>query len=68
MINPPILQADPLDWTYDDLATELEHLALLEDLEPPASPSFADLTAMVVGEDLRRLTEDLETLARLEAR
>lgn len=68
MIAPPILQADPLDWTYDDLAAELEHLALLEDLEPPAGPSLADLSAMLVDEDLRRVTEDLETVAELEAR
>lgn len=68
MIAPPILQADPLDWTYDDLAMELENLALLEGLEPPAGPSLADLSAMLVDEDLRRVTEDLETVARLEAR
>jgi hypothetical protein len=68
MINPPILQADPLDWTYDDVASELESLALLEDLEIPAGTSLADLSAMVVDEDLRRVTEELETVARLEAR
>jgi hypothetical protein len=68
MIHPPILQADPLDWTYDELASELEALALLEDLELPAGASLADLTAMVVDEDLRRVTEELETVARLEAR
>ena len=70
MLDPPILAAETLDWTYEDVADELEQLALIEDLErePPARPSLADLPALVLDDEIARAAEELETIAELEAR
>jgi hypothetical protein len=71
MTNPAILGADPMDWTYDDLADELEQLAMVADLEPPRGPSLADLPSLGTlagGEELAQLAGDLERVAELAAR
>jgi hypothetical protein len=70
MTKPAILDADPIDWTYDDLADELEHLAIVADLDPPRGPSLADLARLgeVGGDELARVAGDLERIAELAAR
>jgi hypothetical protein len=68
MTTPAILDADPMDWTYDDLADELEQLAMVADLEPPRGPSLADLPELAFDGALSRLAEDLERIAELAAR
>ncbi len=66
MPNPPILAAENVDWTYEDVAEELEHLAMLEDLEPPAGPSLSDLPSLVFDDEIARVAEDLQALADLD--
>jgi hypothetical protein len=56
MPNPPILSVETVDWTYDDVAEELEHLAMIEDLEPSSGPSLADLPSLLLDDDLLRVT------------
>jgi hypothetical protein len=68
MTTPAILDADTIDWTYDDLADELERLAMVADLEPPRGPSLADLPQLPFDGALSRIAEDLETVAELAAR
>ena len=68
MPNPPCLSVENLDWTFEDVAEELEHLAMNEDLEPPSGPSLSDLPSLLFDDDLRRVAEDLATVAALEAR
>ncbi len=68
MPTPPILQVETIDWTYEDVAEELEHLAMIEDLEPPAGPSLADLPALFVDDEIARVAADLEQVAELEGR
>ncbi len=68
MPNPPIVAAENMDWTYEDFAEELEHLALVEDLEPPAGPTLADLPSWVFDDEFRRIAGELEIVAELEAR
>jgi hypothetical protein len=68
MTTPAILDADLLDWTYDDLADELEQLAMLSGLEPPTGASLVDLGALAFRDDLALLAADLERVAQLEAR
>ncbi len=67
MPNPPILAADTVDWTYEDVAEELEHLAMLEDLEPPAGPSLSDLPSTLLDDEIARAAEDLEAISELES-
>ncbi len=67
MPNPPILAADTVDWTYEDVAEELEHLAMLEDLEPPAGPSLSDIPSMLFDDEIARAAEDLEQISELES-
>jgi hypothetical protein len=68
--TPAILDADTMDWTYDDLAEELEQLAIVADLEPPRGPSLADLPSLgaLGGDELAQLAGDLERVADLAAR
>ena len=68
MPTPPILAVEMIDWTYEDVAEELEHLAMLEDLEPPAGPSLPDLTSLLIDDELARVAADLEQVATLEGR
>ena len=68
MPNPPILEAEMIDWTYEDVAEELEHLAMVEDLEPPAGPSLSDLPALLGDDEIARVAADLEQVAELEGR
>jgi hypothetical protein len=68
MPSPPIREAVTFDWTYEDVAGELESLARLEDLELPSGPSLSDLPSLVLGDELAHVAEDLETVAELEAR
>ena len=56
------------DWTYEDVAEELEHLAMLEDLEPSAGLALAELPGMLLDPELARLAADLEQVAELEGR
>lgn len=68
MPNPPILAADTVDWTYEDLAEELEHLAMLEDLDAPSGPSLSEIPTLLAAADdeLARVAEDLDAVADLE--
>ena len=68
MPTPPILEVQTIDWTYEDVAEELEHLAMLEDLEPPAGPSLSDLPALLADTEIARVAADLEQVAQLEGR
>lgn len=65
MVNRPILDAETLDWTYEDVATELEQLAMLEDLEPPSGPSLSDLPSLAFDDEISRASADLDQLADL---
>ncbi len=66
--NSPILEAETVEWTYDDVAEELEHLALIEELESPAEEEPTDLASTLVDDEIARAAEELETVAELEAR
>ena len=68
MPTPPILEVQMIDWTYEDVAEELEHLAMIEDLEPPSGPSLSDLSSLLLDDDLLRVADELATVAELEAR
>ena len=69
MPNPPILSVENVDWTFEDVAEELEHLAMIEDLESPSGPSLSDLPSLLFfDDDLLRVADELETVAVLEAR
>jgi hypothetical protein len=68
MPTPPILAVEMIDWTYEDVAEELEHLAMLEDLEPPAGPSLSDLPSLFLDDEIARAAADLEQVAELEGR
>ncbi len=68
MPTPPILEVPTIDWTYEDLTEEYEHLAVLEDLEEQAGPSLSDLPQLLVDDEIARVAEDLETVAELEGR
>jgi hypothetical protein len=67
MPNPPVA-AENLEWTYADLALELEHLAAMEGLEAPVGPSLSDLPSLLFDDDLLRVADELEMVAELEAR
>jgi len=68
MPTPPILEVSTIDWTYEDVAEELEHLAIIEDLEPPAGPSLSDLPSILGDDEIARVAADLEQVAELEGR
>jgi hypothetical protein len=68
MPSSPILSVETVDWTYEDVAEELEHLAMIEDLEPPSGPSLSDLPSLLFDDDLLRFADELATVAELEAR
>jgi hypothetical protein len=68
MPTPPILEASTIDWTYEDLTEELEHLALLEELESPAGPLLAEFPALFFDDEIARVAEDLGQVAELEGR
>jgi hypothetical protein len=68
MPTPPILEVQMIDWTYEDVAEELEHLAMMEDLEPPTGPALSELPGMLLDADIARVAEDLEQVAELEGR
>jgi hypothetical protein len=68
MTTPAILEMDASDWTYDDVADELDQLAMISGLEPPSSPTLLDLGALAFRDDLAILAADLERVAELEAR
>ena len=68
MPTPAILDADTIDWTYDDLSEELEQLAVVEDLEPPHGPSLSDLRDAVLDVEIVHVAQDLERVAELAAR
>ncbi len=66
--NSPILEVETVDWTYDDVAEELEHLALIEELESPAVEPPPELASLIVDDEITRAAEELRTVAQLEAR
>ena len=66
--NSPILEAETVDWTYEDVAEELEHLALIEELESPAEEEPTDLASELVDDEIARAAEELRKIAQLEAR
>jgi hypothetical protein len=68
MSTPPILAVETIDWTYEDVAEELEHLAMLEDLEPPAGPALSDLPGILLDDEIARVAAELECVAQLEGR
>ena len=68
MPTPPILEVETIDWTYEDVAEELEHLAMLENLEPPAGPALSDLPGILLDDEIARVAADLERVAELEGR
>jgi hypothetical protein len=63
-----MLAVDTIDWTYEDVAEELEHLAMLEELEPPAGPSLTELPAILLDDEIARVAAELEQVAELEGR
>jgi hypothetical protein len=63
-----MLSVETVDWTYEDVAEELEHLAMIEDLEPSSGPSLSDLPSLLFDDDLLRFADELATVAELEAR
>ena len=68
MPSSPMLSVETVDWTYEDVAEELEHLAMIEDLEPSSGPSLSDLPSLLFDDDLLRVADELATVAELEAR
>jgi hypothetical protein len=60
MTTPAILDADGKGWTYSDLADELDDIAMLAGLEPPAGRTVVDLPAVAFRDDLAFLAADLE--------
>jgi hypothetical protein len=68
MPTPPILEVETFDWTYEGVAEELEHLAMLENLEPPAGPMLSELPGILLDDEITRVAADLERLAELEGR
>ena len=68
MPNSPILEVETVDWTYEDVAEELEHLALLEDLEMPTEEAPTDLASLLLDDEIARAAEELRTVAELEGR
>jgi hypothetical protein len=68
MPTPAILDADTIDWTYDDLSEELEQLALVEDLEPRHGRSLSELRDAVLDGEIVHVVQDLERVAMLAAR
>ncbi len=69
MPNSPILEAETVDWTFEDVTEELEHLAVIEDLEPSNEPMpEPDQEWMAVDDEIERAAEELRTVALLEMR
>ncbi len=66
--NSPILEAETVEWTFDDVTEELEHLALIEELESPAVEPPPDFASMILDDEITRAAEELRTVAQLEAR